>query len=106
MTQPSNAESALLPAPAPGLEPGEAMRLRGLEVAEDLVGTCRGLSEFATHAEACNDVFNAALDAEVFECAVCGWWCRFGDEEAVSAGDGFACDDCNDEEDDDETDDC
>lgn len=54
---------------------------RAHEVADDLKGTARDLSEFATAEEINNIKFCCELDALIFSCQLCGWWCDVDEME-------------------------
>lgn len=68
-----------------------AMIARAQEVAEDLKGTARSLSDFATDEEIQNKDFMEELDQHVFECEVCNWFC---DVDEMAEGDGLVCVEC------------
>jgi len=72
------------PRTTPGYKPHRAQ-----EIADDLIGTARDLDEFATDEEINNYKFCCELDAIIFQCESCGWWC--GVEEMT---DDNICDDC------------
>lgn len=75
----------------------EAVRDRAREVAEDLVGTCRALYEFATQEEQDSPEFCEELDNYVLECQRCNWWWRIED---IADTDGDAvCTECHEEQD-------
>lgn len=65
------------------------------DAAERLQGTCQSLTillEELGHPEA-EDVsaFTETLDAEVFCCDTCGWWCE---QSEMSEDEDWVCDDC------------
>lgn len=62
------------------------------EVAENLEGTCRDLSDFATEAEQESQDFLEELDSLVLLCNGCGWWSEVSEFAEVN-GEEF-CGDC------------
>jgi hypothetical protein len=73
------------------------MIVRAKEVAEELRGTTKSLSNVATDEETNDATFCAELDSHVFQCECCGWWCS--DDEG-SCGSDQVCYDCNYDRDD------
>src|SRR5258708_5005489 len=71
-----------------------AMRYRAAEVAEELNGTPRALTDIATLAEADNMDFCRALDTHVLQCSTCGWWLPTDEAKQDSFGD-IVCEDCD-----------
>jgi hypothetical protein len=69
---------------------------RAHEVAMDLLGTCQSLDFYATQEEQADKEFCDALDAEVMECTLCGWW--FETNEMITDGDEPKCKDCSETE--------
>lgn len=67
------------------------MKERALIVADQLLGTCKSLSDFATEIEQNNDDFCRVLDDNVMCCEQCNWWCDAGD-----VNDDGICNDCKD----------
>jgi hypothetical protein len=72
---------------------------RAQEVADDLIGTCRSLHEFASQAEADDPNFMSELQLLAFECDCCGWWAST-EELNHDEGQEFdeMCDECADAE--------
>ncbi len=58
-------------------------------VADDLRGSARNLSDFATPEECRDTDFLLALDELVLECECCGWWV-----DADECDDDQHCEDC------------
>ena len=54
---------------------------RAREVSEDLIGTCRDLSDFASEQEINDETFCNELDALCFCCDQCGWWSAVEEED-------------------------
>lgn len=69
----------------------ETMKQRALVVADQLLGTCKSLSDFATEDEQNNREFCAVLDDHVLSCEQCNWWC-----DANEVNDEGVCNDCKD----------
>lgn len=59
----------------------EAMRLRGIYVGEQLMGSSQALADVCTEEEHNNQTFCNALDDVVFLCDSCGWWVEAGEIE-------------------------
>jgi len=66
---------------------------RAREVADDLIGTARDISEFASTEEINNQKFCCELDAIIFSCELCGWWCSVDELQDESGNDH--CNDCH-----------
>lgn len=71
------------------------------EIAESLRGQCQdSLMDVLErhgmeHLEA-DEAFTGAIDAEVFECEQCNWWCEWSEESESTPG---SCTDCAPDED-------
>lgn len=70
------------------------MEVRAREVAAALVSTCDGLHYRASDAEISSMDFCKALDAEVYQCDMCGWWHSQADEPPNDDGTGWRCAEC------------
>ncbi len=76
-------------------------RERAQEIVDELQGTAKSIEDCLTPEEL-NEfgaelptVLTDAIDEQIFECSVCGWWCELG--EAVEKDDGDCCEDCSDD---------
>lgn len=68
------------------------------EIVEELRGTCKSLHEVCTDDELDNKFVTDAIDMELFECEVCGWWCEWSETSQKPELEGrFVCDDCEDD---------
>jgi hypothetical protein len=73
-------------------------RAKILEVADTLLGTCKGLDDVLQEVFGDEDLtmyevdtlLLQELDDSTMECAACGWWCETGELD-----DDQICDDCN-----------
>jgi hypothetical protein len=66
------------------------------EIIDFLRGTCLTLAAALEDDEDGEDEdLTAGIDAEIFECAGCGWWCE--QSEAHEGPMGDVCDDCHGE---------
>ena len=66
-------------------------------VIDDLRGTCSSLDAVAErHDIDPNDAgLCDAIDAQIFNCADCGWWCEMHEEVSAFAGlDEWTCSEC------------
>jgi len=74
------------------------------DLIESLNGTCNSLDSALPEGMEYDDLTtedHAEIDANIFCCATCGWWCEIGG--ANSGDDGDVCGDCvEDDGDDDE----
>lgn len=73
----------------------ETMGERAEAVAAELQGTCHALDDHAAEEEINSLEFCEALDALVFCCESCGWWC--GQDENADREDGWYCRECAEE---------
>lgn len=67
------------------------------EIADELRGTCASLHEVLERHDmrdaANNTEFCHQLDAQVFECTGCSWWCEHSE---MSEGQDWVCSECED----------
>ncbi len=66
-------------------------------VIEELCGTCDSLYAVADRVgiDPMDTALCDAIDAEIFQCAECGWWCEMREEVSAFAGlDEWTCRDC------------
>ncbi len=67
------------------------------EVVYQLLGTCASIESFLNDGEDAMDRdLTEAIDAEIFCCDECGWWCETceADEGASAAASNDICQDC------------
>lgn len=69
----------------------EMLLIRARECADKLQGTAQSLADVATEEETSNAVFCGELDAHVFCCEACNWWCPV---DEMSAEEDQVCDEC------------
>lgn len=72
---------------------------RCADIVHDLLGTCKSLEEVCSDDEINDKVVTDAIDAEIFECDGCGWWCELSELNDDTGR--WLCDDCSDEPDED-----
>jgi hypothetical protein len=69
-----------------------ALHIRAQEIAEQLVGTAKSITEVCTPAEIENVELMAQVDEEITLCDVCGWYVETDDIDD-SSGESL-CTDC------------
>ncbi len=75
---------------------------RADEIVHQLLGTCRGIDELLDEGEdPYDDVLTGAIDAEIFCCDDCGWWCEIceANVEESAKRNNDVCTDCAPEDD-------
>ena len=70
------------------------------EAADELLGTCKSLTEVCTEGEENDAAFCAELDGIAATCDECGWWV-----DAHELDDDSRCDGCSADDDEDQGDD-
>lgn len=69
---------------------------RAQQIVAQMLGTCHSVSHFLEDGEDENDnVLIEAIDAEIFCCASCEWWCELSEARENENGDDV-CEDCDD----------
>lgn len=54
---------------------------RAMIIVEELTGTCKDVDAvLGDDEDAMDPVLCATIDAEIFECETCGWWCEWSEE--------------------------
>lgn len=66
------------------------------EIVEELRGTCKSIHEVCTVDETNSGPVNDAIDEEIFECSLCGWWCEHNEASEHAPPDEPFCTDCED----------
>lgn len=56
------------------------------EIVEQLAGTCGSLPSVLTPKEENDRALADAIDEQIFECEVCGWWCWRDEESSTQDG--------------------
>jgi hypothetical protein len=82
-----------------GRKAGEAIVLaaRAQDIADQLIGTCKGLYEVALPEEIDDPDFMSEFGLLAFECDCCGWWASI-DGLHNENGEGELCDECAENE--------